>query len=247
MKKLILLFSLILMLSNNCYGASSIKLTPQMLTEKDTSKYEEVNKSVEIIYNKIKPKIKTDKYPKFYHDFTTVKPDDTQNPNYYYVKNGSAELIFSKSDNELKFISYRRSELPNCRIIYEYPSGKFLAVQVYESKSEVFIFDSEGKYVNYEPYVKSVREKVQKNWKSPDKRHVAALLKDKKSVPVQVALTLNKDGHVKRCRITESSKIKEFDDNVGQAIKASAPFNPFPQNFFNEELVIILNFNFSVK
>ncbi len=247
MKKLILLFSLLIFMSNACSAASTIKIEPQFMTVQETDKYQDVNKSIAIIFSKIKPQVKTDKYPKYYHDFTCVKPDDTQNPNYYYVKNGSAELIFSKDNNELKFISFRKSELPKCRILYDYPSGKLLAVQVYESKTEVFIFDSEGKYVNYEPYVKSVREKVQKNWKAPDRKRVAALLKDKKSVPVQVALTLNKDGHVKKCRIIKSSKIKELDDNVSGAIKASAPFTKFPENFFNEELVIILNFNFSVK
>ncbi len=247
MKKYILIFLLLLQFSSCAYSASTVKIVPQFMTPSNTAKFEDVNKSLAIIYSKIKPQIKTDKYPKFYHDFTCVKSDETQNPNYYYVKNGSAELIFSKDNNELKFISFRKQNLPNCRILYSYPSGKFLAVQVYESKSEVFIFDSEGKYVNYEPYVKSVREKVQKNWKAPDKKRVAALLKDKKSVPVQVALTLNKNGTVKKCRIVESSKIKELDDNVGSAIKASAPFPAFPSNFFNEELVIILNFNFAVK
>lgn len=247
MKKFILLVSVLLMMSNTAYSASTVKIVPQFMTSAETTKFEDVNKSIAIIFSKIKPSIKTDKYPKFYHDFVCVKADDTQNPNYYYVKNGAAELIFSKDNNELKFISFRKQNLPNCRILYSYPSGKLLAVQVYESKSEVFIFDSEGKYVNYEPYVKSVREKVQKNWKAPDKKRVAALLKDKNSVPVQVALTLNKNGSVKRCRIVESSKIKELDDNVGSAIKASAPFPAFPSNFFNEELVIILNFNFAVK
>ena len=37
-----------------------------------------------------------------------------------------------------------------------------------------------------------------------------------------------------------------LDDNAGAAIRAAAPFKPFPNNFFNEELVIILNFNFSL-
>lgn len=247
MKKLILLFSLILFMSNAGFAASSIKVEPQFMTEKETANYKDVNTSIAIIFSKIKPQIKTDKYPKFYHDFTCVKQDETQNPNYYYVKNGSAELIFSKDTNELKFVSFRKSELPKARILYNYPSGKLLAVQVWESKSEVFIFDAEGKYVNYEPYVKSVREKVQKNWKAPDKKRVTVLLKDKTSVPVKVALTLDRNGQVKKCRIIDSSKIKELDDNVGSAIKAAAPFNPFPENFFNEELVIILNFNFTIK
>ena len=37
----------------------------------------------------------------------------------------------------------------------------------------------------------------------------------------------------------KSSKIKQLDDNAGSAIRAAAPFKPFPSNFFNEEIVII--------
>ena len=61
-----------------------------------------------------------------------------------------------------------------------------------------------------------------------------------------MALTLNRDGTVKKCQILKSSKIKELDENAGNAIKSATPFKPFPDNFFNEELVIILNFNFSL-
>ena len=61
-----------------------------------------------------------------------------------------------------------------------------------------------------------------------------------------MALTLDRNGNVKKCRILKSSKIKALDDNAGSAIRSAAPFKPFPSNFFNEELVIILNFNFSL-
>ena len=247
MKKLILLFSIIFFVSNAGFAASTIKVEPQFLNEKQTTAFKDVNTSIAIIFSKIKPQVKTDKYPKYYHDFTCIKDDETQNPKYYYVKSGNAELIYNKDTNELKYVSFKKAELPKCRILYDYPSGKLLAVQVWESKTEVFIFNADGKYVDYEPYVKSVREKVQKNWKAPDKKRVAVLLKDKTNVPVKVALTLDKTGHVKKCRIIESSKIKELDDNVGNAIKTAASFNPFPEDFFNEELVIILNFNFSIK
>ena len=63
---------------------------------------------------------------------------------------------------------------------------------------------------------------------------------------VQMAITLDRDGNVKKCRILKSSKIKLLDDNAGAAIRSAAPFKPFPENFFNEELVLIMNFNFSL-
>ncbi len=162
------------------------------------------------------------------------------------MKNGDAELIYNADTNELKYISFRRPELMKCRIIYDYPSGKLHAVQVFVSDNESFVYSSEGKYVDYEPYVKEVKEKVIKNWKVPPRKDIDILAKNQKDLLVQMALTLNRDGTVKKCRILKSSRIKPLEDNASEAIKAAAPFEPFPDNFFNDELVIILNFNFSL-
>jgi TonB family protein len=247
MKKLILLFFVFLFMVSESFAVSSyVKVSPQLLTSEQTSNYETVNETLSIIFGRLKSYVNTDKYPKYYHDFTLVKDDGTQNSSYYYVKNSDAELIYNADTNELKYVSFRRPELQKCRIIYDYPSGKLYAVQVYASDKEVFVFSPDGKYVDYEPYANGVREKVKKSWKVPSRKRIDALAKDKKDLLVQIALTVNKDGTVKQCRILKSSKIKELDDNAGEAIKAAVPFNPFPENFFNEELVIILNFNFSL-
>ena len=98
----------------------------------------------------------------------------------------------------------------------------------------------------YEPYAKEVREKVQKSWKVPPRKQIDILAKGQKDLLVQMAVTLNNDGTVKKCRVLKSSKIKTLDENAGEAIRSASPFKPFPQNFFNEELTIILNFNFSL-
>ena len=132
------------------------------------------------------------------------------------------------------------------RIIYDYPSGKLHAVQIFVSGTESFVFGPDGKYVDYAPYVKEVQEKVVKSWKVPPRKQIDILAKGQKDLLVQMALTLDRNGNVKKCRILKSSKIKALDDNAGSAIRESTPFKPFPSNFFNEELVIILNFNFSL-
>ena len=93
---------------------------------------------------------------------------------------------------------------------------------------------------------KEVKEQVVKNWKVPPRKQIDILAKGQKDLLVQMALTLDRSGNVKKCRILKSSKIKMLDDNAGAAIRAAAPFKPFPNNFFNEELGIILNFNFSL-
>lgn len=246
MKKLLILCLTILTMATSAIAGTYTKITPDFLQPAQSKSYEQVNETLAIIFSKIKTQIKTDKYPKYYHDFTLVPDDGTQNKAYHYVKSGNAELIYNIDSNMLKFVSFRRPELMKCRIIYDYPSGKLHAVQVFVNGLESFVFSPDGKYVDYAPYVKEVREKIVKNWKVPPRKQIDILAKGQKDLMVQMAITLDRDGNVKKCRILKSSKIKLLDDNAGAAIRSAAPFKPFPENFFNEELVIIMNFNFSL-
>lgn len=246
MKKLLILCLTIITMATTAYAGAYTKVTPDFLQPTQSKSYEQVNETLAIIFSKIRTQIKTDKYPKYYHDFTLVPDDGTQNKAYHYVKNGNAELIYNIDSNELKFVSFRRPELMKCRIIYDYPSGKLHAVQIFVSGTESFVFSPDGKYVDYAPYVKEVREKIAKNWKVPSRKQIDILAKGQKDLSVQMAITLDRDGNVKKCRILKSSKVKPLDDNAGSAIRSAAPFKPFPENFFNEELVIIMNFNFSL-
>lgn len=246
MKKFLILSFIVFMSVSQALAAAYIKVEPQLLTPAQSASYEKVNETLAIIFNRIKPYIRTDKYPKYYHDFTLIKDDGTQNNAYYYVKNYGAELVYNSDTNELKYVTFRRPELQKCRIIYHYPSGKLHAVQIFVSDKESFVFSPDGKYVDYAPYVNEVREKVRKAWKVPPRKQIDILAKDQKDLLVQMALTVNKDGTVKKCRVLKSSKIKELDNNAGEAIKSASPFKPFPENFFNEEFTIILNFNFSL-
>lgn len=247
MKKFFILCIIALMTSSQAFAVAMYKkVEPQLLTPTQSASYEKVNETLSIIFSRIKPFVKTDKYPKYYHDFTLIPNDGTQNNAYRYVKNSGAELVYNSDTNELKYVTFRRPELQKCRIIYDYPSGKLHAVQIFVSEKESYVFSPDGKYVNYEPYANEVREKVKKAWKVPSRKHIDILAKGQKDLLVQMALTLNRDGTVKKCQILKSSKIKELDENAGNAIKSATPFKPFPDNFFNEELVIILNFNFSL-
>ena len=246
MKKLLILCLTILTMATSAIAGTYTKITPDFLQPAQSKSYEQVNETLAIIFSKIKTQIKTDKYPKYYHDFTLVPDDGTQNKAYHYVKSGNAELIYNIDSNMLKFVSFRRPELMKCRIIYDYPSGKLHAVQVFVNGSESFVFSPDGKYVDYAPYVKEVREKIVKNWKVPPRKQIDILAKGQKDLMVQMAITLDRDGNVKKCRILKSSKIKLLDDDAGAAIRSAAPFKPFPENFFNEELVILMNFNFSL-
>ena len=205
-----------------------------------------VNESLAVIFNKIKTRIKTNKYPKYFNNYTTINDDGTQSKNYKYVKYKNHELIYSIDTNELKYVAHTRPELQKCRIMYEYPSGSLYAVQIYVSKDENFIFGPDGKYIDYAPYVKNIHEKIRQAWQVPSRKEIEKLAKGKKDLLVQVSMTVGKDGHVKKIIVLKSSKIKILDNNALDAIKRASPFDPFPKNFFNEEIIITQNFNFNL-
>lgn len=246
MKKVVLLLVILFFAGLKIEAANYEKITPEYLKSSDSISYELVNETLEIIFNKIKPQIKTGKYPKYYTGFTLIKDDGTQSKNYKYVKTKNEELLYAVDTNELKYIALVRPELQKCRILYDYPSGKLHAVQIYVSKDEYFTFGPDGKYVDYAPYVKSVHEKVQKNWKVPRRKQIENLAKGQKDLLVQLAVTVCRDGSVKKTIVLKSSKIKALDDNAISAVKSASPFDVFPENFFNDEIVITLNFNFSL-
>ena len=247
MKKVFILILMVFMTAAQGWAQRYVNIEPELLKSSDSTSYELVNQNLGIIFNKIKPEIKTSKYPKYFHDFTLIKNDGTQSKNYHYVQGGkNIELIYAIDTNELKYIAYTRPELQKCRIMYDYPSGKLHAVQIYVSESESFIYGADGKYIDYTPYVKEVHEKVKKNWKVPPRKDIEKLAKNQKDLLVQMAVTINKDGQVKKIITLKSSKIKALDDNAANAIKTASPFKPFPEKFFNEEIVITLNFNFSL-
>lgn len=246
MKRVFILFSIMILATAEAFAANYLNIKPEFLKSNQSTSYELVNETLELIFSKIKPEIKTKKYPKYFHDFTLIPDDGTQSKNYKYVKRGNEELIYTVDTNELKYIAITRPELQKCRIMYDYPSGKLHAVQIYVSNSENFVFGPDGKYIDYSPYVSEVHKKVQKNWKVPSRRKIEILAKGQKDLLVQAAVTVSNDGSIKKIIILKSSKIKILDDNAIGAIKNSAPFEKFPDNFFNDEIVITLNFNFSL-
>lgn len=247
MKKAIIILVIIFMSVCQAFAERYLNIKPEYLKSTDSTSYELVNQTLGIIFSKIKPQIKTSKYPKYFHDFSLITNDGTQSKNYNYVKGGkNIELIYTIDTNELKYIAITRPELQKCRIMYDYPSGKLHAVQIYVSDSESFVYGPDGKYVDYSPYVKEVHEKVKKNWKVPSRKEIEKLAKGQTDLLVQMAVTINKNGTVKKIVTLKSSKIKLLDSNATNAIKTSSPFKPFPENFFNDEIVIILNFNFSL-
>lgn len=246
MKKFLLVCFILFLTAGYSFASDYASIKPELLKSEQTTSYKLVNETAEIIFSKIKTKVNTKKYPRYFLSYSPIPDDGTQSKAYNYVKSGSAELLYTIDTNELKYITFRRPELQKSRIMYDYPSGNLHAVQIFVSPQESFTYSAEGKYVDYAPYVKEVHQKVRNCWKVPKRSKIEELAKGQKDLLVQIALFLNKDGSVKKIMTLKSSKIKDLDDNAKKAIKNAMPFEPFPDNFFNDELIIILNFNFSL-
>ena len=247
MKKFLFLCFILLLTTNYSFAIDYVSIKPDLLKSNQTTSYKLVNETAEIIFSKIKPKINTKKYPKYFLNYKLIPDDGTQNKAYHYVKySNNVELIYTIDTNELKYVAYRRSEPQKNRVMYDYPSGKLHAVQIYASPEESFVYSNKGKYIDYAPYVKEVNQKVRNSWQVPNRKKIEELAKDKKDLLVQTAIILNREGVVKKIITLKSSKIKALDDNANEAVKNASPFEPFPENFFNEEIVITLNFNFSL-
>ena len=243
MKRIIITLFIFFLAISNSFASD---VMPDYLTPAQTPYYETVNETVAVIFNRIKTYIRTSRYPKYFNDFALIKNDDTQTSTYKYVYNSGAELMYGVDTNELKYISFRRPELQKCRIMYDYPSGRLHAIQIFTEDGASFVFSSDGKYVDYAPYVKKVNEKVKDNWQVPPRKNIEEMAKGQKDLLVQTAVTVNRDGTIKKIIILKSSHIRELDKNAIATIKRAAPFDEFPEDFFNNEITITLNFNFSL-
>ena len=62
MKKIFMLFSIMLLLASSSFASKYVKIEPEFLTAAQSKNYETVNQTIAIIFSKIKPVVKTDKY-----------------------------------------------------------------------------------------------------------------------------------------------------------------------------------------
>ena len=84
-------------------------------------------------------------------------------------------------------------------------------------------------------YNKYLQEQINTNFK----------YKGEKNTQATLSFTVNKNGSVENIKVI-SSEDEELNKQLIEAVQKSAPFKPFPKYFFNDEIVIILNFNFSL-
>lgn len=234
MKKLITLFSVVLLFTNFAL-AETVTIKPEKLSRKITKNYKKINALTEKLYTNIETQIDTIKYPPEYKNFPLMKETETQSKKYYYVKQDDAELVFDKNNKNLKFISFKKSDNPCSWIVYNYPGGDLRAVEIYLTKAEICTFTKNGKFINYVPYMKKLQQKIKSYWKIKEKSIY-------RNSEVQIAFNIDKNGDLKKYKIFKSSKIQQLDDKCLEAVLKAAPFDKFPDNSLEESLDIVFTF-----
>ncbi len=236
MKYLIMFFSVLFMLNNAVFAIQST-INPEMLTISDSINYETINSLSTQLFKNIETSINTDLYPYKYDNFPLLEKKWYQSTEYYYyVSCEDVELIFNKKTKDLEYISFPQKGYPKCFIIYEYPSGNLKMVKIGFSKNEIYIFNSNGKFVDFKTYVDDVNQKIKSNWIVP---------KNVKNTGLIVLLTINRKGQLENYKIVQPSGSKDFDDSGIRAILQSVPFKPIPESYPIK--TICINFIFIVE
>ncbi len=90
---------------------------------------------------------------------------------------------------------------------------------------------------NYGPYMRKIQSDIKANW-FPPKGH--------QSNRVVTLFKVAKDGKLLACSIYKSSGSKDSDSAAIHAIKATAPFEPLPENFKGKSVDIQFTFDYNV-
>lgn len=91
--------------------------------------------------------------------------------------------------------------------------------------------------INWRPYLKKLERNIKLNWKPP---------KSEESTRVVLFFTIAKDGRLLASKIYKSSGVAVIDTAALNAAKASAPFNPLPEQFKGNSIDIQFTFDYNV-
>lgn len=94
--------------------------------------------------------------------------------------------------------------------------------------------------LRYQRYLISMKDRIQLYWEYPD---VAA--RNGWHGRLRIDFVINKDGTVRDIRLVKSSNYPVLDDAAITALKLASPFQPFPENFAIDSILIRGSFEYS--
>lgn len=222
MKKLILFFA-IFALTVNLAMAGTVQ--PQQLTRKQSVDYRLVNSVTAKTFANLPQKIDTTKYSPTYQNYKLMLPEKSQSPRFYYVKQGQAELMYDKSNNMLRYITFRQPFMPRTWVVYNFPSGNLRQVDVWLYLDEIYSFNSDGVYIDYDTYKEAIYDVIKSNW---SKEVNGKKVKKSKPAP-ELLITIDYKGNIQQCKALKQSASEEYNNTLYEAVWKSSPFNvPYP-------------------
>jgi len=92
----------------------------------------------------------------------------------------------------------------------------------------------------YAPYLADVKRRIERHWEIPPYARETGL-----TGKLVLVFSITADGNVAHLEITESSGTSVLDDAAVQAVRAAAPYGPFPSQFTFRRLTIVGNFRYA--
>jgi hypothetical protein len=191
---------------------------------------------------------------------------------FVYDKNSKFEYIEGKL--KMIYLT-NNQYFPRVFNAYSYPEGKLTHICIYLSEEECFTFDRDGNFIGYKSgqivkkmnlptagiivscnkyenllqfevdldlYVKNVKYKIYKNYIKLMKSYNPSVFGKKRCA---FMLLINKKGLLKDSEMFKYTDDQNFNEICRKAIEDSKPFDPFPTTFIQEEIFIILYFDYN--
>ena len=132
-------------------------------------------------------------------------------------------------DNE----KYKREALFKIAAIMKALNNKEQYEKYYNKATGNDVFQGE---VDFGPYMKGLHQKLKSNWNPPN---------DSKDKKVIILFKINKKGELVSCEVYKSSGSTNLDQSAIDAVNKTAPFEPLPTNYKDEDIDIQFMFDYN--
>ena len=147
------------------------------------------------------------------------------------VFTGPGTLSFSETKSKPRN-NYERLLPDKSKDVFTSPKGGYME-HIEANVAEGDRIDMNTASFRYISYFTGLRKQIEMVWIYPSDAIQRGL-----QGAVQLEMTIERDGHVSKARVIESSGYQTLDDNMLKTIKLASPFAPLPKGWGKERLVV---------
>ena len=150
----------------------------------------------------------------------------------------------SKADNKIGLKQKEKDKKQTAKL---FPSDERMGelIKNYETQSTK---NETGKVLSlntsdlkYYKYLSDMKRRIEFYWDYP-----RPSIKKGEQGYINIDFTITKEGRIENVKVVQSSNYPALDDAAVSAIRLANPFNPFPEHFEIEDLVIKSRFNYTL-